>query len=61
MNRDAERTADSPIGQSHVFTVTVEEFERQLCLRRETGGKSETSWTGERSKSDVFGTSNTEL
>ena len=30
MNRDAERPADSPIGQSHVFTVTVSEFKRQL-------------------------------
>ena len=29
MNRDAERTADSPIGQRHAFTVTVREFERQ--------------------------------
>ena len=30
MNRDAKRTADSPIGQRHAFTVTVWEFERQL-------------------------------
>ena len=29
MDRDAERTADSPIGQRHVITVTVREFERQ--------------------------------
>jgi hypothetical protein len=29
MNRDAECPADSPIGQSHAFTVTVREFERQ--------------------------------
>ena len=29
MNRDAERTADSPIRQSHVITVTVRELERQ--------------------------------
>ena len=29
VNRDAERPADSPIGQSHAFTVTVREFERQ--------------------------------
>ena len=29
MNRDAKRTADFPIGQYHVFTVTVREFERQ--------------------------------
>ena len=67
MNRDAERTADSPIGQSHVFTVTVDEFERQLGLRGETGGKSATSGTSEMgrtrecSRSDVFGTSNPEL
>jgi hypothetical protein len=30
MDRDAERTADSPIGQRHVSTVTAGEFERQL-------------------------------
>src|SRR5580765_4143065 len=30
VNRDAERTADSPIGQRHTSTVTVREFERQL-------------------------------
>jgi hypothetical protein len=30
VNRDAERTADSPIGQQHnTTTVTVEEFQRQ--------------------------------
>ena len=29
MNRDAKRTADSPIGQRHEFTVTVREFKRQ--------------------------------
>ena len=29
VNRDAKRTADFPIGQYHVFTVTVREFERQ--------------------------------
>jgi hypothetical protein len=29
MNRDAKRTADSPIGQRHVITVTVRELERQ--------------------------------
>ena len=32
MNRDAERTADSPIGQRHASTVTVGELERQLGL-----------------------------
>ncbi len=47
MNRDAKRTADSPIGQQHVSTVTVGEFERQLGLRGETGGKNKTSGTGE--------------
>jgi hypothetical protein len=30
VNRDAERTADSPIGQQHTTTVTVGEFDRQL-------------------------------
>jgi hypothetical protein len=30
VNRDAERTADSPIGQQHTTTVTVGEFQRQL-------------------------------
>ena len=29
VNRDAEYTADSPIGQRHTFTVTVREFDRQ--------------------------------
>jgi hypothetical protein len=29
MNRDAECPADSPIGQSHMITVTVRELERQ--------------------------------
>ena len=29
MNRDAKRTADSPIGQRHVITLTVRELERQ--------------------------------
>ena len=29
MNRDAKRTADFPIGQYHVFTVTVRELKRQ--------------------------------
>src|SRR3989442_12449055 len=47
VNRDAKRTADSPIGQQHVFTVTVGEFERQLGLRGEAGGKSKTSGAGE--------------
>ena len=29
MNRNTKRTADFPIGQHHVFTVTVRELERQ--------------------------------
>ena len=29
MNRNTKRTADFPIGQYHVFTVTVRELERQ--------------------------------
>ena len=29
VNRDAKRTADFPIWQHHVFTVTAREFERQ--------------------------------
>ena len=30
VNRDAKRTADFPIGQYHVVTVTVRELKRQL-------------------------------
>jgi hypothetical protein len=30
VNRDTERTTDSPIGESHAVTVTVGEFQRQL-------------------------------
>src|SRR5215470_1431103 len=30
VNRDTERATDSPIGQSHAFTVTVGELKRQL-------------------------------
>jgi len=40
MNRDAKRTADSPIGQRHVITVTVRELERQLDGWGKTRGKA---------------------
>ena len=47
MDRDAERTADSPIGQRHASTVTVGEFERQPGWRGETCRKSGTGGTSE--------------
>lgn len=37
MNRDAKRTADFPIGQYHVFTVTVREFEVNSASPRGSG------------------------
>ena len=61
VNRDAERTTDLPIGQHHVFTVTVREFERQPSRRGEIRGKSAASGTSEGSRSEVRGFRNFEL
>ena len=44
VNRDAKRTSDFPIGQYHVFTVTVRELERQLAgrdVREKRDGRDE--------------------
>src|SRR5207237_9890493 len=37
VNRDTERTPDSPIGESHAFTVTAGELERQLGFASRIG------------------------
>ena len=54
MDRDAERTADSPIGQRHAFTVTVGELERQLGLRGRLAGRASVRGP----KFEIVGTSN---
>ena len=45
MDRDAERTTDSPIGQRHAFTVTVGDLERQLGIASGIGYTSHDATT----------------